>query len=100
MPEVNTTHFALAAPFVSQLTLEFNIRDMKYLSNANSTVITTTDPAVMYGTANLTFPINFQTILDQDASGATYFVVGGRAYFEASVYGQQTQSFTTRGFFD
>ena len=58
-PIVNATHFALAAPFVPSLTLEFNIRDMKYLSNANSTVIITTDAAVMYGTANLTFPINF-----------------------------------------
>ena len=44
---------------------------MKYLSNANTTNITTTNQAVMYGTANLTFPINFQTIMDSDASGAT-----------------------------
>jgi len=58
-PTVNNEHLKLTAPFVSQLTLEFNIRDMKYLSNANQTIRTTTDAAVMYGTANLTFPINF-----------------------------------------
>ena len=34
-PRVDHEHFKLAKPFVSQLTLEFNIRDMRYLSNAN-----------------------------------------------------------------
>jgi hypothetical protein len=49
-PKVDALHPNLGAPFVSKLDLEFNIRDMKYLSNANSTVITTTNTAVMYGT--------------------------------------------------
>lgn len=38
--------------------------------------------------------------MTQDATGDTYYVVGGRAYFELLVYGTNTLSFTSRGFFD
>jgi len=40
---------------------------------------------------------------EDDASGASRFIVGGRTYFEASVFGNTpgtVNSFTFRGFFD
>ena len=46
--------------------------------------------------------LNFADIEAADATGETYFVVGGRAYFEASDYkdGDMTDTFTYKGFFD
>lgn len=43
------TDFILGATWSSYLDIHFNIRDMKYLSNANSSVVRTTDPDVMTG---------------------------------------------------
>ena len=37
---------------------------------------------------------------DQDATGNFTYEVGGRMFFEASVYGLTFTSFTTSGFFD
>lgn len=89
-----------AASYTDELTLNFAIRDFRYLSHANVTNTTVTDADQMNGDKPITFPINFQTIMDDDASGETYYVVGGRAYFELLVYGSNTLTFTYRGFFD
>lgn len=97
---VNEPKFTLGAPFSPSLTVSFNIRDMKYLSNSNQTLVTTTDTDVMYGLKTLPITLNFQDLLDQDAAGTTYFVVGGRVYFEATVSGTNTNTFISKGFFD
>lgn len=76
------------------------MRDMKYLSNSNQTTWTTTDSAVMAGTQPMSVELNFNDLLSQDASGETYYVVGGRVYYEATVSGVNTNTFITRGFFD
>lgn len=73
---------------------------MKYLSNANSTSWTTTDAAVMTGQAPMYITLNFNDLLTQDATGETYFVVGGRTYYETFVKGDNTGSFLSKGFFD
>ena len=40
--------------------------------------------------------MDFAELEAQDATGATYFVVGGRAYFEAQVFGpSNVATFTT-----
>lgn len=46
--------------------------------------------------------MNFADIEASDAAGDSYFVVGGRAYFESRIYSTNdfTQSFTTKGFYD
>jgi len=44
--------------------------------------------------------LNFNDLLEQDASGETYFVVGGRTYYEITVSGEKTLSFISKGFFD
>lgn len=54
----------------------------------------------MYGVKTLPITLNFQDLLDQDAAGTTYFVVGGRVYFEATVSGTNTNTFISKGFFD
>lgn len=44
--------------------------------------------------------IDFGALLESDEAGLSQFVVGGRVYFEANLFGYQTSSFTTKGFFD
>lgn len=80
--------------------MHFNIRDMKYLSNSNETIWTTTDPEVMNGQKEMEIELNFNDLTTQDASGATYFIVGGRTYYESTVHGDNTDTFIAKGFFD
>ena len=48
------------------------------------------------GTATL----DFSQLLDSDNAGKSRYIVGGRTFFEGSVFGDQVSSFTFRGFFD
>ena len=47
-------------------------------------------------------PIDFSVLQDSDSRGESRYIVGGRTYFEASVFGinGSVNSFTFRGFFD
>lgn len=47
---------------------------------------------------NLT--INFSELEESDQKGESHFIPGGRAYFEADVFGKAVSSFTAKGFFD
>ena len=44
--------------------------------------------------------VDFSELQQDDSTGASKFIVGGRTYFEASVFGTDVNSFTFRGFFD
>jgi hypothetical protein len=44
--------------------------------------------------------VNFSEIEESDLNNDTYYVVGGRIYFETNVYGSSVISFTGKGFFD
>ena len=46
--------------------------------------------------------IDFSVLQDSDSKGESRYIVGGRTYFEASVFGNggNVNSFTFRGFFD
>jgi hypothetical protein len=44
--------------------------------------------------------IDFRKLEESDVRGDSYYVVGGRAYFEADVLGLYVTSFTSKGFFD
>ena len=99
-PIVRDLNSATLATFATQLSVQFAVRDFRYLSNANITTINITDPDQMNGITPVTFEINFNDLLEQDSSGVTKFVVGGRAYFECLVYGANTVTFPFRGFFD
>ena len=43
----------------AEMTVDFSIRDFKYMSNKNQTLTVTTNPAQMNGSDNITFPLNF-----------------------------------------
>ena len=58
------------------------------------------DPQVMVGLKEASIELDFNALLESDASDQSRFVNGGRVYFEANVFGYQTSSFTTKGFFD
>lgn len=88
------------------VTVQFDFRDMKYLSMKTpfSVEINTNEPEV--GSGNTwavttgSVPIDFSSLQKKDASGQSRYIVGGRTYFEASVFGTDTNSFTFKGFFD
>ena len=71
---------------------------MKYLSNKKSYSVDIN--ADLTGNTEGTIPIDFSQLVSDDDAGVSRFVVGGRAYFEASVFGSSVNSFTFRGFFD
>jgi hypothetical protein len=82
------------------LIVQFEFRDFKFLSNVMKTQVIIDDPQVMVGLKEASIELDFNALLESDASGDSRFVNGGRVYFEANVFGYQTSSFTTKGFFD
>lgn len=54
----------------------------------------------MAGVKPATIELDFSALLESDREGLSNYIVGGRAYFEANLFGYQTASFTTKGFFD
>ena len=80
--------------------LQMEFFDMKYLSQTTTFSTTVVDPAVFANNTEGNLTVDFSKLTTSDADHGTKYVVGGRTYFEASVYGNGTQSFTTKGFFD
>jgi len=76
------------------------MRDMKYLSKSMNFTEAITDPDILSGVKEGTVAIDLSRLVDSDNSGESRFVVGGRTYFEASVFGYGYHSFTYKGFFD
>lgn len=58
------------------------------------------DPLLLTGQKEGNITIDFKKLEDSDGRGDSYYVVGGRAYFEADVLGLHVTSFTSKGFFD
>lgn len=92
------TQFSMMAN--DHLIVQFEFKDFKYLSNVMKTQVIITDPEVMVGLKNASIELDFAALIDSDALDQSRFVNGGRVYFEANVFGYQTSSFTTKGFFD
>ena len=80
--------------------VQFEFRDFKYLSHVKKTIVKITDPQVVVGAKPATIELDFSALLESDNDGLSNYIVGGRAYFEANLFGYQTASFTTKGFFD
>ena len=91
------TEFALEETI--SVRVDFNFRDMKYLSNKH-TFSVDMDNVVLNGTTDGSVPVDFSKLVSEDATGNSRFIVGGRTYFEASAFGTDVNSFTFRGFFD
>jgi len=73
---------------------------MKYLSQTIIFSETISDPEIIAGTKNATIEIDFGQLTKSDTENGTKYVVGGRTYWEATLFGDTTTSFTTKGFFD
>lgn len=63
-PVVRDLNSATLATFATQLSVQFAVRDFRYLSNANITTINITDPDQMNGITPVTFEINFNDLLE------------------------------------
>lgn len=72
------------------LTVQFEFFDMKYLSMTKTFNTTVIDPAIIAGTANGSIAIDFSQLTASDSQNGTKYVVGGRTYFEATVFGNST----------
>ena len=73
---------------------------MKYLSQTIIFKETIIDAAIISGTEEGGIDIDFGQLTKSDEEKGTKYVVGGRTYFEATLFGEHTTSFTTKGFFD
>ena len=56
--------------------------------------------ALAVGNTKGKIALDFSALTNLDASGESRYIVGGRTFFEASVFGDNLNSFTFRGFFD
>ena len=55
---------------------------------------------MLNGEETAEIPVDFTILTELDDSGVSRYVVGGRVYFEGSVFGNGVNSFTYKGFFD
>ena len=57
---------------------------------------------VLNGSAPGYITVNFPDVMASDLNQSSYYVVGGRTYFEANTYASSgaVNSFTYKGFFD
>ena len=77
-----------------------DLRDFKYLSHYTRFETTITDQDVKDNKKPATIEVDFTKVEDSDEKGDSYYVVGGRTYFEAHIFGDNVSSFTYKGFFD
>lgn len=82
------------------VTLTFDFRDWKYLSQIERFTSWTDDPDVVVGNKEGTFDVDFNKMTQRDQKQDTKFEVGGRMFFEANVFASGYVSFTTNGFLD
>ena len=54
----------------------------------------------MAGVSEGSVKIDFPFLEESDKKGDSFYVVGGRAYFEADAIGRLITSYTAKGFFD
>ena len=55
---------------------------------------------ILAGTKNATIKIDFSELMAADSNDGSKYIVGGRTYFEVSMFSTDYSSFTTKGFFD
>lgn len=104
MPDFNyvatnpETKFSIQDP--ETLKIQFAFSDWKWLSQTTKFEQEVNDPMLVTGQKEGKITIDFTKLEESDARGDSYYVVGGRTYFEADVLGFNVQSFTSKGFFD
>lgn len=83
-----------------EVNVKFEFFDMKYLSQTIQFSQTLKSADLLAGNVEGALDIYFKQLEESDANTGSKYVVGGRTYFEATVFGVGIQSFTTKGFFD
>jgi hypothetical protein len=58
------------------------------------------DPLVLAGVKEASVNVDLSKLELSDRTNGSFFVVGGRAYYEAEVMGYKISSFTSRGVLD
>lgn len=92
------TKYSILNP--EKMKVRFAIQDWKWLSQQMTFDQEVNDPQLLTGQTEGSITIDFKSLEDSDKLGDSFYVVGGRAYFEADVLGLQVTSFTSKGFFD
>ena len=69
----------------TELTMNFDFRDWRYLSNIIRSTLRITDVDLMLGKTEGTIDVDFSRIVDADKQTGSKFEVGGRVYWEAYV---------------
>mmetsp|Transcript_6974 Transcript_6974/g.6128 ORF Transcript_6974/g.6128 Transcript_6974/m.6128 type:complete len:159 (+) Transcript_6974:843-1319(+) len=103
MPEFdyNYINYQLKQETGESLYVLIDIRDMKWLSHYARYWIEVTDPDVLNGDSEGNLTIDFPDVMAADVNGSSYYVVGGRTYFEGNTYQSGLiNSYTYKGFFD
>lgn len=67
--------------------VQFSFQDWKWLSQQTNFVQEINDPLLLTGQKEGNITIDFKKLEESDQRGDSYYVVGGRAYFEADVLG-------------
>jgi hypothetical protein len=83
-----------------KITLTFDFRDWKFLSNTQRYQATVTDPEIITGQKEGEIVIDFSLMRQSDSAKKSMFEVAGRVYYEAHVFGYKVSSFTSSGFLD
>jgi len=94
----NRTNVKLLGDETINMFLDF--RDWKHMSKLHRFNKRISDSDIILGLKEGNITIDFKEMVDQDATGNYSYEIGGRMFFEASVYGLTFTSFTTSGFFD
>lgn len=84
----------------TELTMNIDFRDWKYMSNVISFKKKITDVEIILGNREGSLDIDFSKIVQKDKTMGSKFEIGGRVFWEAYVSSFQFQAFVTNGFFD
>ena len=82
------------------VTVTVDFRDWKYLSDLIRFEKISENPQVIAGLQEGSIEVDFNKMTMSDTNQKTRYVVGGRLFFEAHVFGNGYTSFTTNAFLD
>jgi hypothetical protein len=82
------------------MSLAFDFRDWKYLSQHIRKSVTIKDADIIVGNKEGEIEVDFSEATKSDKQKKTQYIVGGRLFWETHVFGNYFISYTTNGFFD
>lgn len=67
--------------------VQFALFDWKWLSEQSLYAEESANPLVMAGLQEGVVKVDFKAMMDSDRAKQSHYIAGGRAYFEADVFG-------------